>query len=774
MLISLDRAFKSADHDRIDLVKIFLDAGLTGDPLHSALAMQAKRGNDSLPVCALLLTHGASGDEYNGEALTTAAKLAALPLLQAMIQRKVSDVSLTRAFKSADHQNLDLIKILLDAGLKGEPLHTALVEQSKRGNEGLAVCTLLLAHGASADEYNGEALTTAARLEALPLLQAMLKDKVASKATLNRAFKSANHENLDIVTIFLDVGLTGEPLDTALVEQSKRGNEAIAVCKLLLTYGASVDTNHGEALTNAAKLDAPLLLRALLSERPVSNATLTRAFKSADSENIDLVKIFLDAGLKGKPLHSALIEQSKRGNDALAVCRLLVTHGASINANNGEALANAAGLSAVSLLRMMLQGQEILNVSLTWAFKAADHKQYEIVELFLKAGLHGEPLHSALVMQGQRGDEGLAICELFLKHGADINEYDGEAPNEAAASGNVKLMQAMLHGRKATPKTLSRVFESVLQLHDQPRLVMIQLLVDAGLQAGPQIDAGLLSLVQSGSKDIDSMRELLTLGASVHHENHGALDAAAQLCHHDVLLLLLEYLTDASALSLVFGDRLQESWSTLTKEMVGTLEILLKNGAQGEDVQRALVLAISESDTNPLARSFAGILLNHDVDVNYEQGRPLQIAAEIAALDFLSIMIAKGATPESLVMAFPHIFKVQPRANEGTMLSLIELFREHAGDQLSSAVHPTIPDPSVFMSVYNYPEKPRVLEAVLDTGFSVDQKMLHHLPDIGSIEITPLYWALLEHEEVVTEPVVYMLLKRGGTFSHSITVASML
>jgi ankyrin repeat protein len=684
MLISLARAFKSADHDRIDLVKTFLDAGLTGDPLHSALATQAKRGNDSLPVCALLLAHGASGDEYNGEALTTAARLAALPLLQAMIQRKVSDVSLTRAFKSADHQNLDLTKIFLDAGLKGEPLHTA------------------------------------------------------------------------------------------LVEQSKRGNEAIAVCTLLLTHGASVDANHGEALTNAAKLDARLLLRALFSERPVSNSTLTRAFKSADNENIDLVKIFLDAGLKGEPLHSALIEQSRRGNDALAVCTLLVTHGASIDTNNGEALANAARLSAVPLLRMMLQGQEILNVSLTWAFRAADHKQYEIVELFLKAGLHGEPLHSALMMQAQRGDEGLTICELLLRHGADINEYDGEALNEAAASGNVELMQAMLLGRKATPETLSRAFKSALQLHNQLRSVMIQLLVNAGLQAGPQIDAGLLSLVQSGKKDIDSMRELLTLGASVYHDNHCALDAATQLCHHDVLLLLLEYLTDASVLSLVFGDRLQDSWSTLTKEMVDTLEILLKHGAQGEDVQRALVLAISESDTNPLARSFVGILLNHDVDVNYEQGRPLQIAAEIAALDFLTIMIAKGATTESLVMAFPHIFKVQPCANEGTMLSLIELFREHAGEQLVSALHPTIPDPPVFMSVFNYPERPRVLEAVLDAGFSVDQKMLHHVSDIGSIEITPLYWALLEHEEVVTEPVVYMLLKRGGTFSHPITVASML
>jgi ankyrin repeat protein len=639
------------------------------------LAEQAKRGNDSLPVCGLLLAHGASADAYDGEALTTAAKLAVLPLLQAMIQRKVSYISLTRAFESADRQNLDLVKIFLDAGLNGEPLHNALIEQSKRDSEALAVCTLLLAHGASADEYNGEALTIAAKLESLPLLRTMLKGKVMSKATLNRAFMSTNHENLDLVTILLDAGTTREPLDIALVEQSKRGDEAIAVCKLLLA------------------------------------------------------------------------------------------HGASINSNNGEALVNAAILSAVSLLRMMLQGEGISDMSLTVAFRAADQSNFDIIELFLKAGLQGEPLHSALVMQAQRGVQGLAICDLLLTHGADINEYEGESLNEATASGTVELVYAMLLGRKATPKTLSRAFESALLLHDELRLVMIQLLANSGLQAGPEIDAGLLDLVQSGSKDTDSMRELLKLGASVHHDNHGALDAAAQLCHHEVLLLLLEYLTDSSALQLIFWDRLQESWSTLTEEMLGTLEILLAHGAQGEYLQKALVLAISESDTNPLARDFVSILLNHDVDVNYKQGHPLQIAAELAAIDFLSIMITKGATPESLVMAFPHVFKVQPRPSEATMLSLIELFREHAGEQLSSLVHPTIPDPPVFMGIYNYPESCGVLEALLDAGFSVDRKMAHRLPNLGNVDITPLYWALLEHERLVTEPVVYMLLKRGGTLS---------
>ena len=738
------------------------------------MATQAKRGNDGLPSCVLLLEHGASADEYNGEALTTAARLAALPLLRAMIQRKVSDHSLTLAFMSANHQNLDLIKIFLGAGLKGEPLHTTLVEQSRRGNEGLAVCSLLLAHGASANEYNGEALTIVAKLEALPLLQAMLKNSVVSKSTLIRAFKSANHENLDLVTIFLDFGVTGQPLDTALAEQSKRGNKAIEVCKLLLRYAASVDANHGEALTTAVKLNALVLLQVLLRERPVSNATLTRAFKSADRENIDLVKCFLDAGLKGFPLDITLIEQSRQGNDALAVCTLLVAHGASIDANNGEALANAARLGAVPLLQMMFQRQGILNESLELAFQAVGHDQYEIVELFLKAGLHGEAVHSALVVQAQRGDRGFTICGLLLNHGADMNKYDGEALNEAAASGNVILMQAMLHERKATPETLSRAFVSALQSPDQPRLVMIQLLVGAGLQAGPQVDFGLLDLVQGGSKDIDSMRELLTLGASVHHDDHGALDAATQLCHHNVLLLLLEYLTDASALSFVFRARLEESWSTLTEEMMKTMEILLEHGAKGEDVQKALLLALSESDKNPLAHSFAGILLNHDVDVNYKQGRPLQIAAEIADLDFLSIMIAKGATPQSLGMAFPYIFKVQPRADEAIMLSLIRLFREHAGEQLGSAVHPIIFDPPVFMSIYNYPESSQVLEEVLDAGFAVDQKMWHYLPDIGNTEITPLYWALWEHERIVTEPVVYMLLKRGGMFSHAFNVASML
>ena len=174
------RAFRSADHQRLDLVKIFLDAGLTGEPLHTALAAQAKRGKDGIAVCTLLLTHGASPDECNGEALATAAKLGAVPLVRTMLQeRKISTPVLWKAFKAADHRNHDLVRLFLDAGLKGEPLNRALAEQAKRGDVSLIVCSMLLKHGASIDEYDGEALGTAVSLGAIQLAHAMLSERKA-------------------------------------------------------------------------------------------------------------------------------------------------------------------------------------------------------------------------------------------------------------------------------------------------------------------------------------------------------------------------------------------------------------------------------------------------------------------------------------------------------------------------------------------------------------------------------------------------------------------
>jgi hypothetical protein len=441
----------------------------------------------------------------------------------------------------------------------------------------------------------------------------------------------------------------------------------------------------------------------------------------------------------------------------------LLAHNASVDFNGGEALEIAAKLNAVSLLRAMLQGRAVLGSSLSKAFESADQRRYEVVELFLDAGLKGEPLHTALVVQSKRGDKALDVCSLLLKHcGESINEHDGEALNTAVSLGAIQLVRAMLLERKASSSTLSRAFESALDLADRVRLIMMQLIFDAGLPKGAQVDAGLLKLVQRGSKDTESIQALLKFGASVHYDDHEAIHAAARLCHLNVLELLLCYVTDKSAPSLVFGDRLRECRWQAT-EVVETLEILLQHGAQGNDIHVALVLSVSESNTNPIARKFVSVLLSYDVDVNYDQGRPLQIAAEIADLGILSIMMAKKPKLDSLVMAFPHIFKAKPRPREAILLSFIRLFRENAGEELSSsAVRPKITDPAVFMSIDVYPESTRILEAILDTGFPVDQKMYHDLPGLGNVSITPLYWALSGHGKAVPEPVVYLLLKRGG------------
>jgi len=228
---------------------------------------------------------------------------------------------------------------------------------------------------------------------------------------------------------------------------------------------------------------------------------------------------------------------------------------------------------------------------------------------------------------------------------------------------------------------------------------------------------------------------------------------------------LLQYVTDKSAPSLVFGNilNLLKDGCWETPEMVDTLEMLLQHGAQGRDVQVALILSGSACNASRLARHFVGILLNYNVDINYDQGRPLQIAAENADINILSIMIAKGATTDSLCMAFPHIFRAEPRAEEAKMLSLIQLFQEYAGDQLSNGdVRPRITDPAVFMSIAVYPESCRILESILDAGFPVDEKMYHDLPGLGNVSTTPLYWALLDNQSV-TEPVIHLLLKRGAS-----------
>lgn len=222
-------------------------------------------------------------DEYNGAALETAAKLNAVPLLRAMLQgRAVSSTSLSRAFKSADRERLEVVKIFLDAGIRGDLLHAALVEQSKRGDHSLDVCSCFLQHGASVNEYNGEALNTTIRLGAVQLAQVLLLERKATSTTLSRAFNSAlefpDSVNLRMLQLLFNAGLQkGDEIHGGLLKLVQFGSKDTEIIQGLLKFGASVHYDNHNALKSAALLCNHSVLEVLFPDRNLDTSQPTRS-----------------------------------------------------------------------------------------------------------------------------------------------------------------------------------------------------------------------------------------------------------------------------------------------------------------------------------------------------------------------------------------------------------------------------------------------------------------------------------------------------------------
>lgn len=375
----------------------------------------------------------------------------------------------------------------------------------------------------------------------------------------------------------------------------------------------------------------------------------------------------------------------------------------------------------------------------------------------------------ALVAESSRGDNNLPICSLLQQHGASLDHQRGEALDTATRLGAAAFVRTMLlegpGSGKPSETSLSRAFASSQSIDRRLRAIVMEIILQAGFRISrteDQMDGALLKLVQERSADIPNIKVLLQYGASAHYSNHQALISAAAKLNIALLRSLIEYVQNSSATSIVFEERLVVVSFWKSQSGLDIMELLLQNGAKGEPVNKALIFAVSDCDTETLAERFINLLLQWNTDVNYQGGRALQLAARKGNFQILSKILGRHITAESVLMAFPFLFS--SGVDESGLLSLTQLFVVHLGDSYHHPfTHPDIPDP---VSIRYYPKSHKALESVLNAGFLVDQKMYHELGnEFGSNHITALFWTLCLPMGAVSESAIEVLIEHGGRSS---------
>jgi hypothetical protein len=230
---SLNNAFDAAMSlseaaDQLKYCRMLLEAAAPETSASLALLKAVRAGRDDL--CRLMLQYNASSDFKGGACLVTAVNEKNAKILTSLVEvsnPKPSKTSLEAAFKTAlevtDEQcQLELVQILLDAGVKGGPLHAALITQAKGGDKNTALVALILKYGASIDDQNGEALNTAAKLGAISLLQTMLQDRKVADLSLSRSVYPSPQMGVTLFSNLISILITSETDCDIITERSSR------------------------------------------------------------------------------------------------------------------------------------------------------------------------------------------------------------------------------------------------------------------------------------------------------------------------------------------------------------------------------------------------------------------------------------------------------------------------------------------------------------------------------------------------------------------------
>lgn len=323
----------------------------------------------------MLLEKGADVNYDGGEAMLLATKVFDMPSLDMLLERRPRAPSLSRAFATSlnipdSNNRFEACQKLMNAGAVGNEVNKGLTIAVTSEYQNVEFLKLILL-SASVDFQHGHALCLAIANDYEAHLRLML-DKRPNETTFDAAFVAAMRlrnprDQLKYCRVLAEAGPVRDSCSKALIVAIKSQKEEL--CKFFLGKGASPDFDGGASIIAATQSENIGILELLVAGRYQmhNNASLVSGFETAlsvpsQSKKMKLLKLFLDAGLKGPPLDVALVNTSKQGVEGSSLCELLLEHGASVNAQGGEAL-DVVRVFCIFLYRRISYGELLASMS---------------------------------------------------------------------------------------------------------------------------------------------------------------------------------------------------------------------------------------------------------------------------------------------------------------------------------------------------------------------------------------------------------------------------
>ena len=654
-------------------------------------------------------------------ALPAAIRSRNLPMIQLLIRYGAS------AVQTADGQDAfrqacvvggqaDIVALIISSeGRPPAPWQSqCMVDAARAGC--LRTVALLSQSTADGNHDGAAALKAAVSLGRRDIaLAILLGGKPPAKHGLNQAFGLlAAHQNINpnekmaMAEILLCAGADGDEVAQALVHAS--ATDFLEMVHLLVTYGASVEYDGGMVVRKAVSKGKVDLVNLLLSgESKFSPAHASECVqllpkKMRFEERHALLTVLLRKGVRGPPLDDALVDASEAGD--VEAAKLLLSPFFPGDRNGGSR-SPQQGLQSMVFERHEIASTDFKSgLALQIAVKKPDrvmagvilaHKppspeilaqifpnirnlqsgdRYLITEMFLKAGLVGPSVHSALesAIEEQPPNRDERLIHLLLRYNADVNFNEGHSITTAIAQKDCTLLERLLNG-KPTAQVISRAIPRAMRVDNEPtRLRMVTMLLLAGAaDGGNEVSAALLETIQARPTDKQLLQVLLEQGkADVNFTGGSAVIHAIQHPDSVILNLVLE-LGKPDATSLDAGLKALSQVSPSSGKAAKLKTILQR--AKPMDTISGLVIEEVKIllKTEPPKRdfSFLKILLANGADVNAKNSEALGRAVAAADMQVVDILFSAGPNPNSLAFAMPHALRIRNQEHRMTFAQRI-------------------------------------------------------------------------------------------------------
>ncbi|KAI1815803.1 hypothetical protein GGS20DRAFT_305269 [Poronia punctata] len=550
--------------ERYRLTELFLQAGLTGPCVHSALesAISEHPSRRDEKLISLFLRNNADVNFNEGNTITAAIAQNDVQLLEALLKGKPTAQTVARAIPKAmevedSSRRIHIISMLLDLGaIQGSAeisaaLGTAIVARptDKR------LIRLLLQQGAADVNLNeGVALQYAVEHPDIEVLELILVIGQPNEDSVGRGLKSLGrvptYAKPDKLKALLSrnkaKGVVSEILvhEVQALLKTPPQERNFATLKILLANGADVNASNGEALSCAVAASSMQMVDILLTASP-SPATLSwvmpHALRILDPmDRLTYTQKILVGGMPPTEVNRALVFAVRRYPDDIPLINALLAHA---DTTDGAALITAIKTEKPDVLELILGNKrftpDILNTGFAEATKGKNKRTRSIsCHSLLKAGASGEVVSDALLAAASDGD--LDFGTILVRNGGSIEHKNGQAIVEACKSGAVSVLEMLLAGTmEVSQETLRRAFQAATQVGDlKKRAPIFKLLLQMGV-SGEVIDIQLVSAVRYGDEGIELVRLLLAHGASPDYSAGEAVDKAVRSAFLGSLELLL-------------------------------------------------------------------------------------------------------------------------------------------------------------------------------------------------------------------------------------------